>query len=69
MGVVTYTVRQDRLAGEILGTHRHPGRYEPAIGDVIVVEGSRWRVTDHLCLQPSVDAESNTLVVEAIEHS
>ena len=64
IGVVTYTVRQGTLSGEIVGTYQHPGDYEPAIDDLIVVEERRWRVTDHLSVEPSQDPNYNTLIVE-----
>ena len=67
MGVVTYTVRQGTLDGEILGTYRHPGTYEPAIDELIVVDERRWRVADHLSVQPTQDPADNTLIVEPVD--
>jgi hypothetical protein len=67
MGVVIYTVRQGTLDGEIVGTYRHPGTYEPAIDDLILVEERRWRVTDHLSVEPSRDPDHNTLIVEPVD--
>ena len=67
VGVVIYTVRQGTLDGEIVGTYRHPGTYEPAIDDVIVVEERQWRVADLLSVEPSQDPDYNTLVVERVE--
>jgi hypothetical protein len=67
MGVVTYTVRQNTLDGEIVGTYRHPGTYEPAIDDLIVVEERQWRVADHLSVEPSQDPAYNTLIVEPVD--
>jgi hypothetical protein len=67
MGVVVYTVREGTLNGEVVGTYRHPGTYEPAIDDLIVVEQRRWRVTDHLSVEPSQDPNYNTLIVELVD--
>jgi hypothetical protein len=67
MGVVVYTVRQSTLDGEIVGTYRHPGTYEPAIDDLIALWERQWRVTDHLSVEPSPDPDYNTLVVEPVE--
>jgi hypothetical protein len=68
MGVVVYTVRQSTLDGEIVGTYRHPGTYEPALDDVIVVGHRQWRVADLLSVEPSQDPDYNTLVVEAADN-
>lgn len=53
--------------GEIVGTYRHLRTYEPSIDDLIVVEQCRWRVTDHLSVEPSQDPDYNTLIVEPVD--
>jgi len=64
---LTYSVRLGSLAGEVLGTYRHPGPDEPKRGTLLSphggLEGGPWRVSEYVQTDASAPA-NNVLIVE-----
>jgi hypothetical protein len=67
---LTYTVRLGSLAGDVLGTYRHPGPDEPKrramLSPDVRLEGGSWRDSDYVQTDASAPAK-NVLIVERID--